>query len=180
MGEKANIIIEQIQGVYYEAVGTALPTITGTLGGTVDMSSWTDAGFIDPDGKIKVKFNANVRKIRPMGVEGHLKGIAVQKSATIEFMGLEDVIENIALALNGAEVASNALGDGGDAELGYIALAIVSSNVVYHFKRVAPNHEYEKEISDTEESKTPFVLETYVEEAATAGERQWKILERTA
>ncbi len=179
MGEEANIIIDKLQGVYWEAVGTALPTVTGTLNGTVNMSTWNDAGFIDPEGKIKVKFNANVRKIRPMGMEGNLKGIAVQKSATIEFMGLEDVIDNVAMALSGAAVSANALTDGGDAELGYIALAIVSSNVVYHFKRVAPNHEYEKEINDTEESKTPFVLETYVEEAATAGERQWKILERT-
>lgn len=179
MGTNANVIIEKPQGIFYAAVGTALPTITGTLGSAVDMSTWTDVGFIDADGKIKIKFGANVRKIRPLGLEGNLKGIANQKNATIEFMGLEDAIEMLELALGGADVAANAMPDGGDGELNYIALAIVTTNVVYHFKKVAPNHELEKEIGDTEESRTPFVLETYIEEAATAGERQWKILERT-
>jgi len=176
-GTNANVIIEKPQGVFYADVATAAPTIAGTVGGTVDMSGWTDVGFYDPEGKIKISFGANVRKIRPGGMEGNLKAIATQKMATIEFSGIEDVIDAMKLALNGSS-DSGAISDGGDGELGYVALIIVTTNVVYHFKKVAPNHELAKEISDTEESKTPFVLETYVEEAATAGERQWKITSR--
>jgi hypothetical protein len=179
MGTNANVIIEKPQGIFYEAVGTALPTVTGTLGSDITMTGWNDIGFIDPEGKIKIGFSANVRRIRPMGMEGNLKGIAAQKMATIEFSGLEDVIEMLEIALGGSTLAANVMPDGGDGEMNYIALAIVTTNVVYHFKKVAANHELAKEIGDTEESRTPFVLETYIEEAATAGERQWKILERT-
>lgn len=176
-GTDANVIIENIQGIYYDAVGTAPPTIAGTLAGTIDASAWSDVGFIDPEAKIKVGFGGNLRKVRPMSMEGNLKGIVTQKFATLEFSGLEDTIVCLGLALNGASGAGG-MTDGGDGELGYIALLIVTTNIVYHFKKVAPNHELAKEISDSEESRIPFVLETYIEEAATAGERQWKITPR--
>lgn len=179
-GTAANIIVEKPQGVYYADVATALPTITGTLGSTITMASWTDLGFIDPNGKISIAFSGYAVRVRPMGMEGDLKAIVTAKKATIEFMGLEETIANIALALGGgATVASNEMPDGGDAECTYKALAIVTTKVVYHFKKVSAVVDTTKEISDDSPAMPSFKLETFVEEAATAGERQWNILERT-
>lgn len=181
MGTAADVIIEKPQGVYHADVATALPTITGTLGSAITMTSWTDLGFVDSQAKIKISFSGNPVLIRPMGMEGNLKGIVTAKKATIEFMGLEEDIAKYELALGGgATVASNEMPDGGDAECTYQALAIVTTRLVYHFKKVSAIVDMAKEISDDSPAMPSFKLETFVEEAADAGERQWNILERTA
>lgn len=179
-GTAANIIIEKPQGVYFAAVAVALPTITGTLGSAITMTGWTDLGFVDPAAKIKISFSGNAVKVRPMGMEGDLKAIVTAKKAVIEFMGLEEDIDNYAIALGGGgAVASNEMPDGGDIECVYKTLAIVTTKVVYHFKKVAAVNDLVKEISDDAPAMPSFKLETFVEEAATAGERQWVICERT-
>lgn len=179
MGTTANVIVDEIQGVFYSAVATAAMTATGTLGGSVTTTDWTDLGFVNAEDKIKLSFSGNEIVSRPLGMEGNLKKVIAQKKCEIEFMGLEDVIANLALALSGT-VGSNEMPDGGDAEAVYKALSIITTNKIYHFKKVAPVFDTEKEIGDDDWAKTPFKLETFVEEAATAGERQWNIMERTA
>lgn len=180
MGTNANIINIKPQGIYVADVATALPTITGTLGETITMTGWTDLGFVDPEGNIKIKFEAESRVVRAMGHEGDLKAFKTSQRAIISFTNMEEVIENIQRNLNVASVSSSNLGDGGSGEIGYKALAIVTTKLVYHFKRVGNVEGLELEIDDTQESKIPFVLQTFIEEAATAGERQWKIHTRTA
>lgn len=180
MGTAANILNVRPQGIYIADVATALPTITGTLGETLVMTGWTDLGFIDPDGKIKIAFTGESRPVRPMGMEGTLKAFKTSQRAKISFVGLEEVIEAIQRSLNVASVSSSNLGDGGTGEIGYKALAIVTTKLVYHFKKVGNEDGLELELDDQQESKIPYTLMTFVEEAATAGERQWKIHTRTA
>ena len=181
MGTAANVVIEKPEFVGYAAVGTSGLTATGTLGGSVTTTGFTDVGFTDGAGTIKINFSAtNMRRVRPAGMEGDLKAYGLQKKATIEFDALEEVIETLDLALAMSTLASNEMPDGGDAEISYIALVIVTPKYIYHFKKVANAEGFDKEIDDKAESKTPFMLETFVEEAATAGERQWVIQERTA
>lgn len=179
MGTAASMVIDEFEGVFYAAVATTGMTATGTLGGSVTTTGWTDIGFVDSNAKIKISFEGNEVQGRPLGMEGNLKKAVTQKKATIEFMGLEEDIDLIALALGGT-VASNALPDGGDGELNYKALSIITKNKIYWFKKTAPVFDLEKEVGDDDWSGATLKFETYVEEAATAGERQWKILERTA
>ena len=115
MGTVANVIIDDIQGVFYADVATTAMTATGTLGGSVTTTGWTDAGFVDSEAKIKLGFSGNEVKARPLGLEGDLKKVVTQKKCMIEFMGMEDTIANLALALSGT-VASNEMPDGGDAD----------------------------------------------------------------
>lgn len=180
MGTAANVINIKPQGIYTAAVATALPTITGTLGSAITMTGWTDVGFIDPEGNIKIKFESEPRVVRPIGMEGALKAFKTSQRAIISFTNLEEVIDNIQKSLNVASVSSSNLTDGGSGEIAYIALAIVTTKLVYHFKAVGNVDGLELEIDDTRESQIPFMLQTFVEEAATAGERQWKIHTRTA
>ncbi len=177
-GTPGNVRIIKPQGIYYAAVGTALPTVAGTLGGTVDFSAWMDPGYIDPDGKIKVKFSSKQIDVRAMGLEGDLMGFKVQKKAVIEFMGFEKTLENLAVAIGGT-VAGSELPDGGDGQVPYYAWAFVEDGLVYHFKKLGAMDDTDDEIADDEVSKVKFALKTFVEEAATAGQRQWNILKRT-
>lgn len=179
MGTAANVILDDIQGIFYAAVATSGVTATGTLGGSVTTTGWTDTGYVDAKGKIKLTFGGNANDVRPIGMEGNLKRFMTDRMATIEFMGLEDTATLLARALAGGAVGSNAIPDGGAGEVAYAALTIITTNFVYWFKKCAPKAETVKEINDTEAAMIPFVLETFVEEAATAGERIWKILERT-
>lgn len=180
MGTNSNVINIRPQGVYKADVGTALPTVTGTYGSTISMGGdWTDCGFIDPEGKIKIEFTAETKPVRPMGMEGSLKAFKTSQRAKVSFTGLEEVIDSLQSSLNVDSVASENLGDGGAGEVGYIALAIVTTKMVYHFKKVANEEGLTLELDDTQESKIPFSLMTFVEEDATAGERQWKIHTRT-
>lgn len=180
MGTEANVITVKPEGVYYAAVATSSPTATGTLGGAVSMTGWTDLGFIDGEGSIKMTFGKEVRRVRPAGMEGNLKGLVSSKMATIEVMGIEEIIANLEIALGDGVLASNEIPDGGAGELAYIALVVVTTRTVYHFKKVAQVDETPKEVDDKSEAKMPFKLETFVEAAATAGERQWLCMERTA
>lgn len=180
MGTAANSIVIKPQGIYTAPVATALPTITGTLGNTITMTDWTDLGFIDPDGKLKIEFVPEVKTVRAMGMEGALKSFKTSQRAKISFSGLEETIAAVQKSLNLSSVTSDTLTDGGSGEIGYTALAIVTNNLVYHFKRVGNEEGLVKEIDDADAAKMAFVLMTFVEEAATAGERQWKIHNRTA
>ena len=180
MGTVANVRVIKPQGIYYADVATALPTITGTKGSALTMTSWTDAGFIDPEGKIKISFSANAIPVRPAGMEGNLVTFKTQKKAMLEFSGFEKTLANLALAINGGTVASNELPDGGDGQIGYKAWAFVEDGLVYHFKKLGQVEDTEDEAADDAAGLVQFKLETHVEEAATAGERQWNILERTA
>lgn len=179
MGTAASMVIDEFDGVFYAPVATAGLTATGTLGGSVTTTGWTDTGFIDSEAKIKISFSGNEVKGRPLGMEGDLKKAVTAKKAIVEFMGLEEDIDLLALALGGT-VASNALPDGGDGELNYKAISIITKNKIYWFKKMAPVFDLEKEIGDDDWSGATLKFETFVEEAATANERQWKILERTA
>jgi len=178
MGTPGNVRVIKPQGIYYAPVATALPTVSGTLGGTVDFSMWNDTGFIDPEGKIKVTFSSNQINVRPIGMEGDLMGFKTKKSAMVEFMGFEKTLENLAIAIGGT-VASNEMGDGGDGQVPYYAWAFVEDGLVYHFKKLAAMDDTDDEVADDDIGKVQFKLKTFVEEAATAGERQWKILKRT-
>jgi len=180
MGTEANVIVVKPQGVYYAAVATASPTATGTLGGSVSMSGWTDLGYVDGEGAIKMTFGKEVKRVRPAGMEGNLKGLVTSKMATIEVMGIEEIIANLEIALGDGVLASNEIPDGGAGELAYIALCVVTTRAVYHFKKVSQAEELAKDVDDNSEAKMPFKLETFVEAAATAGERQWVCMERTA
>lgn len=180
MGTAANIIIDDFDGIFTAAVATAGMTATGTLGGSVTTTNWTDLGFIDPEGKIKLSFTGNAVKTRPMGMEGNLQGTVTQKHCTIEFIGLEDTVDALSKALAAQTEGSDEIPDGGDAAMTYLAMSIITTNKIYHFKKIAPAVDFEKEISDDSEARLMFKWETYVEEAATAGERQWVIMERTA
>jgi hypothetical protein len=181
MGTVANVRVIKPQAIYYADVATDLPAITGTLGSTLTMGAgWTDAGFIDPEGKVKITFSSNIIQVRGMGVEGNLKSIKTQKKAMLEFSGFEKTIANLALAIGGSTLASNELPDGGDSEVSYKAWAFVEDGLVYHFKKLGQVEDVEDEVADDAAGLVQFKLETHVEEAASAGKRQWNILERTA
>jgi len=180
MGTNANVITIKPQGIFTADVATALPTITGTKGSAITMTGWDDLGFVDAEGSVSITFGKTVRLVRPMGFEGPLKGIVTEKSAMIEFNGLEETVEALELALGFGTLASNEIPDGGTGELGYKAVAFVTDNIVYHFKKMSSAEDVNKVVDDAEEAKMPFKLGAFVEEAATAGERMWNILERTA
>jgi hypothetical protein len=179
MGTKANIHVEKPEGIYYADVATTGMTATGTLGSTVTTTGWTDTGFVDPEGKVKLTFGGNAIDVRPLGMEGNLSRFVNQKTLRVEFMGLEDVVASLDLAMN-ATLARNEIPDGGDAESTYKALAIIFKRYIVWIKKAAPAAEFVHENVDTEVKKIPFVFDAFVEEAADAGERQWKIMERTA
>ena len=179
MGTDANVINIKPQGIYTAAVATALPTVTGTLGSAITMTGWTDVGFIDPAGNIKIKFEADTKIVRPVGFEGDLKAFKTAQRAIISFTNMEEVVDNLQDSLNVSAVSSSTLDDGGSGEIAYMALAIVTTKLVYHFKRVGNVDGLELEIDDMRESQIPYMLRTFVEEAATATERQWKIHTRT-
>jgi len=177
-GTAANVRIIKPQGIYYGPVGTDLPTITGTLGSAITMTGFTDLGFVDPEGKVKVTFSSNQIPVRPLGMEGNLKGFKTQKKAVLEFMGFEKTLANLAIAMGGV-AASNEIPDGGDAEVPYKAWVFVEDGLVYHFKKLGQMADFSDEIADDAAAKAQFTLETFVEEEADAGARQWNILERT-
>lgn len=179
MGTKENIHVEKPEGVFYADVGTSGLTATGTLGGSVTTTGWTDAGFVDPEGKIKLTFGGNAIDVRPLGMEGNLARFVSQKTLRAEFMGLEDVVATLDLAMN-STLASNEMPDGGDAESTYKAIAIIFKRYIVWIKKAAPAAEFTHENGDDAAAKIPFMLDAFVEEDADAGERQWKIMERTA
>jgi len=178
MGTKANIVVDKIEGVYTGDVGETLPTITGTLGNSITMTGWDDMGFTE--GAAEINPEADIRKVRPNGMEGDLMAFATGVGGTVKVMGLESTLANLQLALSRGTVASDALPDGGAGALPQKALAIVATTKVYHVKAVSTNGKTAIKVDDKNPNMWEMEFDMYVEEAATAGERIYKTHDRTA
>lgn len=179
MGTKANLVIAR-PVVYTGPVATALPTITGTLGGSITTTGFTDVGFLGEGTKVVIEFMAERRKFRPMNKLAPIGAQNISKGAKITIQCAESDLSKWELALASAAEASDVLQDNDDGAIAFLQLLIVTPAKVFRFRMVAPDENAKTELDDTTEEMVEIVLEAYEYEAGTDGERIWEIHTRTA
>lgn len=179
MGTFANMVIPKPE-VWIAPVDTAFPTITGTLGGTVTMTGFTEVGFLGEGTKAGVEFSAERRKFRPMNKLAPIGAQTIARGAMLSLTLAESDLTKWATALATTLDGNDILNDGDDEDLPFVQVAIVTTTKVLRFRKMASDGNAKVDMDDTTEEQPQVVLEAYEYEAGDAGERIWKWYPRTA
>lgn len=177
MGTDANVA-KGCGLVYLATEGTALPTITGTLGGSITWTSWTSIGH--QENEFAVKLETMYEDFRPAGEIANVLAHMIGKAASGAFVCAESDADLINKALPTSSISSAVVSDGGDAAVVYKALAIQTPLLVYHFKRVILNVEDEIKLDDTKRTVIPVTFKAFLRKGDTDGQELYQIHERTA
>ena len=179
MGTTANLVIPKPE-VYLGPVAQAMPTVTGTLGGSVTMTGFTGLGFLAEGSKVSIEFMAERRKFRPMNKLTPIGAANITKGAKITLTLAESDVVAWEAAMASCLEDTAVLEDNDDGAINFFQLLIVTAAKVWQFRRVATDENAKAELDDTQEEQIEVVFEAYEYEAATDGERVWKCHTRTA
>lgn len=164
--------------VYLATVGTALPTITGTLAGSITWTSWNTPGWNAEE--VEIEFTQETIDFTPAGQKTATLDKEIKKGATVKFILYESDADAVNKFLNTSSLASAVVSDGGDTAETYTALAIETDLLVYHFKKVRLTPDGSLTLSDEEFTKLPVLAKCFQYLSDTAGQRIYRIHERTA
>lgn len=176
MGTNANVV-KGCGLVYYANEGTAFPTITGTLGGSITWTSWTNIGW--QENEFALRLTTEYEHFRPAGEIADVMAHLIGKGADGAFMLSESDADALALALATSSLASSVVSDGGDAAVVYKALGIQTPLLAYNFKRVILNVEDELKLDDKKRTVIPVSFKCFLRTSDTAGQQLYRIHERT-
>lgn len=179
MGTSANIVIPRPE-LYVAPVATALPTVTGTLGGSITWTGFTSVGFLGQGSKVTMEFMAERRKIQPMNKVCAIDAKTVRKGLKITLSLHESDVAAWNLALSSATEDTDVLSDSDADDPVFKQLAIQTPTKVWQIRKVTSDENAKTELDDSTEEMVQIVLEAYEYEAATAGQRIWKCHTRTA
>lgn len=176
MGTNANVV-KGCGLIYTAAEGTALPTITSTLGGSITWTNWTNVGHQENDFALKIM--TEYEEFRPAGEIANVLALLIGKGADFAFKLAESDADALNLALQNSSLSSAVVSDGGDAAVTYKAVAIQTPLLVYHFKRVILNVEDEITLDDKKRTLIPVTGKCFLRTGDTAGQQLFRIHERT-
>jgi len=179
MGTVANLVIPKPE-IYLGPVAQAMPTITGTLGGTVSTTGFTGVGFLSEGSKASLEFMAERRKFRPMNKLTPIGAANITKGAKITLTLAESDVAAWEVAMASAAEAGGVVTDNDDGAINFYQMLIITAAKVWQFRMVAADENAKSELDDTQEEQIEVIFEAYEYESGTAGERVWKCHTRTA
>lgn len=163
--------------IYYAATGTALPTITGTLNGTVTWTGWTKYPY--NSGTVTIGLTEETKEILPNGKKTPIASEVIRKGAEIKFACMESDVESLRLCLTSSG-GTTTIKDGGAATaVVYRALALETDLAVYHFKKAKWSGAIELETSDESENTHEVTIMALALDTETADEQVYQIHKRT-
>lgn len=166
-------------GIPYRATeGTALPTITGTLGGSITWTNFTKIGYTENDFEINIETVYD--EFKPAGEISEMLDNMTVKRISGKFMLSQSDADAFNAALAASSISSAVVSDGGVTQPTYYALAIQTKLMVYHIKRVLFNIEDAIKPDDEKRLIVPVSFKGRIRTADTAGQQLYQFHERTA
>lgn len=162
---------------YRAAVGTALPTITGTLGGSITWTGFTKLAYTENDFELNIETKYD--EFKPAGEISELLDNMVTRRISGKFNLSQSDADAFSAALPSSSLSTTVLSDGGTTQPTYYALAIQTKLMVYHVKRVLLNIEDGLKPDDEKRLVIPVTFKGRLYTSDSAGQQLWQFHERT-
>lgn len=163
---------------YVATVGTSLPTITGTLGGSITWTSWTKAAYTENDFEIKIETVYD--EFKPAGEVSEMFDNMTVKRISGKFNLAQSDADAFNLALASSSISSAVVSDGGTTQPTYYGLAIQTKLMVYHIKKALFNIEDAIKPDDEKRLIIPVTFKGRLYASDSAGQQLYRFHERTA
>lgn len=166
-------------GIPYRAsVGTALPTITGTLGGSITWTGFTKMSLTENDFEINIETVYD--EFKPAGEISELLDNMTVKRISGKIMFSQSDADLLNAVLASSSISSAVVSDGGVTQPTYYALAIQTKLIVYHIKKVIFNIEDAIKLDDEKRTVIPVSFKGRLYTSDSAGTQLYQFHERTA
>lgn len=162
--------------VYLATEGTAFPTITGTLGGSITWTSFTSVGH--QENQFELEIIEELLPFRPAGEVGNVMANMIEKGIKGKFTFAESDATALNLALACSAISSSVVSDGGVTGPTYREIGIETPLLVWQIKRATITIG-SVTLDDKKRTVFPVEFQGYVRTADTAGQQIWRAHTRT-